>query len=402
MRFSRTKSIRIEAAEWVATLREGGGTAEERRRFVDWLQESPRHVAEYLEIASLWHDAGEAAASIDTRVATDDADGAVVIALRPIEPELGEGHTDDAHDPAVAGPAEPPAQRTDSGHERRSSRAGRRRSRAAVGVGALAAVIAAGWWLAHDREAPVEYRTGVGEQRSLPLTDGSLISLNTQSRMRVDLRASARRVELIAGEALFDVAPDSSRPFIVTAGGTEIQAIGTSFNVYRQSDDTVAVTVLEGRVALRSVAPESSLTARAAPRRNAEPRAAEESGRPDVASPGSSPTGARPAVVELGSGERAYVGPAAVDVVATPANVEQAIAWMERRLIFENDALEDVIAEFNRYNVDKLDVLDRELAELRLSAVFQAHDPESLLEFLQRSQNVRVVRLSNDRRVLLP
>ena len=94
--------------------------------------------------------------------------------------------------------------------------------------------------------------TAVGEQRSITLADGSLIKLNTRTTIRHRFDESTRRVELIEGEALFDVARDEQRPFIVTAGATEVRVLGTSFNVYKQSDLEATVSVLEGRVTVRA------------------------------------------------------------------------------------------------------------------------------------------------------
>jgi transmembrane sensor len=347
MKLNPSKASRAEAAEWLVTFREGPGSEEDRRRFVDWLQESPLHVAEYLELACIWQDVGAAADSLELPpVFADDSTVVPLIRERDLE--------------------ERP--------QRTGTRVGGRARLGVWWVGlAVASVLVAVGLLRWALPAigPLEYQTAIGEQRSLPLEDGSIVSLNTGSKVRVDLRAAVRRVELLAGEALFDVAPDPDRPFIVTVRDTEIRAVGTSFNVYRQADK-VAVTVLEGRVALTSRGPPASA--------------------PAARSPGASAEGPRAArSIELGSGQQAYVDRASAAITAEPVDTERVIAWTERRLIFDNARLADVVAEFNRYNTGKLEVRDPELAGLRLSGVFQAHDPASLIEFLQISRSIRVL-----------
>src|SRR5690606_21686104 len=95
------------------------------------------------------------------------------------------------------------------------------------------------------------YSTGVGEQRIVKLTDGSIVTLNTRSRAFVRFADDVREVELIEGEALFQVEHDAHRPFRVAAGSVLVEAIGTQFNVLRQTATTVSV--VEGAVKVASV-----------------------------------------------------------------------------------------------------------------------------------------------------
>jgi hypothetical protein len=105
------------------------------------------------------------------------------------------------------------------------------------------------------------YATGIGEQRTVTLSDGSTVELNSQSRLRVAFHPHERDVELLEGQALFHVAHDRTRPFLVQSEGAKVRAVGTQFDVYRKSDGTV-ITVVEGRVA---VMPESSWVNSVAP-----------------------------------------------------------------------------------------------------------------------------------------
>src|SRR5690606_20728867 len=122
------------------------------------------------------------------------------------------------------------------------------------GVPAVAAALAASlvialggvWWLTEVRGA---YATRPGEQKVATLKDGSRIALNTDTRLDVRFDAGRRRIRLDRGEAMFEVAHDADRPFVVVAGDTRVQALGTVFIVRRTGDDVV-VTLVKGRVAV--------------------------------------------------------------------------------------------------------------------------------------------------------
>ena len=343
----RIKQSTVEASEWFAVQREGELGRADRGRFIDWLRESPAHVEEYLELARLWDEMGETDALQQVDVEAElakaqdtvrDLDGA----------RIDGGRIDD-------NPAGLP--------KARASEA----PRAALSIAAgLLIAVAAAWWAGLFEAAPGEtMSTAVGEQRSVTLEDGSLISLNTQTSIRVSVAGDVRRVDLLEGEVLFDIARDEQRPFVVVAGKTEVRVLGTSFNVYRQDRQTAIVTVLEGRVAVSG-----SQTAAEAN--------------------GSAVSGSSTANVELTQGQQARVGLSGAVTEPEAVNVDKAVAWTDRRLIFENTTLAAVLAEFNRYNTQELRVADPELAALQLNGVFESHDPDSLLLYLERSYGVRV------------
>src|SRR4029077_9414852 len=96
------------------------------------------------------------------------------------------------------------------------------------------------WWQAH--RYPL-YSTDIGERRSITLADGSTVDLNARSQLRVEFSKSERRVELLDGQALFQVAKDKQRPFIVHSGDATVRAVGTQFDVYRKDSGTT-ITVL--------------------------------------------------------------------------------------------------------------------------------------------------------------
>jgi transmembrane sensor len=174
------------------------------------------------------------------------------------------------------------------------------------------------------------YATGVGEQQVVVLGDGSRMSLNTSSRVRVELASSSRLVTVEdGGEVLFEVAKDPRRPFVVRAGGSEIVAVGTSFSVRvaetsQAGRDALAVTLLEGKVTVRPVA---------------------EGGGNGVAP-------APP--VAMQPGERLRLtwpdGASTVVLARDRPRTEQVLAWRRSEAVFDDVSLGDAVAEMNRYS----------------------------------------------------
>lgn len=208
----------------------------------------------------------------------------------------------------------------------------------------VALAIAAGWWASIELRQARTYATEPGELRTMRLPDGSAIDLGAGSR--VELRFSdARREVFLEGEALFDVHKDATRPFLVHSGDVVIQAIGTQFRVHRRPSGTV-VSVIEGVV---QVSPQPGLRPADRPR--------------------------------LRAGEEAVVRNQG-QVERRPRK-ETASAGMRRsRLIFEDERLEDIAAEFNRWNPRQLHIEGEKLAARVYSGAFEADDPESLIAFL--------------------
>jgi transmembrane sensor len=221
-----------------------------------------------------------------------------------------------------------------------------------VGLGATAL------WLSSQRGV---YTTGTGEQRIVNLADGSTLELNAESVVRVRLTDRERDVDLEKGQALFNVAKDSRRPFIVKSDGTTVRAVGTQFDVDRETSATV-VTVLEGRVA---VAQES-----------------------EAAAVGTLfPTDASPLFVS--AGEQVILTAQAASRPAH-ADLAAATAWRKGKLIFSSTPLTAVIAEYNRYHEKRLVLADAALADFRISGVFSAADSTSLIAFLRAQSNIAV------------
>lgn len=217
------------------------------------------------------------------------------------------------------------------------------RRRLLIGGGLFAATAAGA---AAMLARPKSLRTAHGEFRKVPLPDRSLANLNTDSHVEVEVTPTARQIRLIKGEAWFDVAKDPEKPFIVAIDNIRVQALGTAFSVRRFASG-VEVIVTEGTVETWSEA--------------------------DMA-------GKR----RLTAGEAAFVEAAthAISVAANP-NIENRLAWRDGNIVLQNDTLADAVAEFNRYNTQKIVVSDPSLLEKRFVGVYSVENPGQFANAVQ-------------------
>jgi len=230
------------------------------------------------------------------------------------------------------------------------ARRGRRHWAVALSVGVIAvAAVAFQYW--QGRGA---YSTGVGEQQMVLLDDGTRMSLNTATRVRVRLGSSQRRVSVEAGEALFEVAKDARRPFVVQAAGSEVVALGTVFSVRLAPEGSaghaLAVTLIEGHVTVSPVEGGGAASARPESRLLLQP-------------------GERARLQETADGK----------LVAQPAvdrpHIDQVVAWTRGEAVFDGASLADAVAEMNRYSRAPI-VLGSGLAaaRLKISGQFRTGD----------------------------
>ncbi len=295
-----------EAAAWFARLNTRTISHRTLAAFRAWRQ-TPENAAAYAKIESLW---GRAAALADD----GDIAAAVEHAARP----------------------------------RRSWRAGLaalrdwifQRPVLASGL-ALGVAVLAGFGALHlegDR-----YQTTVGEQRLVRLADGSRLRLDTDSEVRVRLSGQKRAIELIKGQALFEVAPDPGRPFVVAADGATVRALGTRFDVRRLADG-VKVTLIEGKIEVRSAKTEG------------------------------------PQVWSLQPGQQIVTGKAAKPPSAV--DLEAATSWASGRLVFRDQPLSAAIAEVNRYSPQKIALESDRFASMTVNGVFDSGDTEAFVSAL--------------------
>lgn len=387
--------ISEEAAEWFIEFRSGDIDASGRRAFDAWVRSSPEHLRAYVEIAAIWNEGSALDAGrmldIDTLTARFHAeDNVVPLDLRGSD---ALGSPAPANASADAGAASAEARPAMEAPGARQSR----RLAVAASVAFLTLATATLLWFQFYR-APT-YAADVGEQRSIRLPDGSTVELNSRSRLRVRFTEAERTVELLEGQALFNVAKNPARPFIVRSDETRVRAVGTQFDVYKKRSGTI-VTVVEGRVAVLTHesdsragqgpddsaavdSPHSSLPASSA---------SSQEGTTDRTDTNRSVgkfagEGVRGAVF-LNAGEQVTVTAQAAPQ-PTRVNVAAATAWTQRQLVLESVPLTEVAEEFNRYSTRKLVVEDSAANALRLSGVFVT-DPDFLIRYLRERSDITV------------
>lgn len=352
--------ITDEAAVWF--VRAQDLSAGERKALASWLAGSAEHVREYLSLAAVTQD-------IRSLSSTPSVDELI---------ELAREASDDANVVALLGPEFSSLDVEVTQTEPASTSAPIKVHRAALWATAATVFLAVAVSIFYfTTPGPVIYSTGVGEQMSFPLEDGSVVTLNAQSSLELAYTETERYVRLIQGEALFAVAKDADRPFQVHTGRTVVRAVGTQFNVRFRGEDTT-VTVVEGIVEVRSGSDGADRSGRAADVAGSDHLAG--TGPPAVNKPS-----ARPQLVRLTVGQQATVPSRSGQVAVTEIKVDKAMSWRERRLSFDAWPLSKVVDEFNLYNDQRILIQDAVLAEKSISGVFSADDRASFALFLDEA-----------------
>lgn len=353
-----------QAAEWYVANRDGVLAPPQRQDFMRWLRASPVHVAEYLAIAGVERDVGDAArrdatplpqllreAGVPDRVVSLDGGGAAstLSALSPREHRAG------------------------ARHGVRTSRAPGRpfmRWSAVFAVLVSAGVVIFGGfqWFA-SRPQVQDYATRHGEQRSLQLPDNTVVWLDSDSAVAVRFDRHQRSVEVTRGQAYFQVAKDARRPFGVRVNGLWVRDIGTAFDVYRQGDGAT-ITVAEGQVQVWHAPPAASTGWFGLDRHPFTPQ-----GRP---------------IVSLTAGRQARIAASGRVEAQGAVDVRQVTAWTQGNIVFENQPIAAVAAQFNRYNNLQIRVGDPRIGALPVSGTFDAHDVATFVTFLDSLPGVKV------------
>jgi len=219
-----------------------------------------------------------------------------------------------------------------------------------------------------------QYETAIGERSTITLPDGSLVTLNTNSRIEVDFTGATRAVRLVRGQGYFEVEKDIGRPFIVTAGDKRIVALGTAFDVRFDNKDLVEVTLVHGLVDVDDVANETANGADLGP---------------DAAK------------IRLEPGERLVAKANASPAVEKTDTVEET-SWTTGKLIFRDRPLNAVVEEMNRYSVQKLVLADDErLADMRVNGAFNAGRATSFVSALEAMHPLTATRTGRNELTLV-
>lgn len=311
-----TKRIAAEAANWIARLHGPDRTPEMEREFREWIARSEAHGYAFERCTDIWTD---------------------VKALSPDQIRAGIARRD---------------------MEASIARARWWQRYRWLLAATLFLLIAAGGYAVNRWRAVDVYRTEIGGQQQVLLSDGTRMSLNTETKVRVELDAARRLVTLDEGEAMFEVAKDPARPFVVRAGDSEVIAVGTVFSVRAPNsghrEAAVAVVLVEGEV---SVLPSVEASTK----------------------------GTLPAQrLSMHAGERMRLlratgdGRTSAPQVDRPP-VESLLAWRHGKAIFDDMTLREAVDEMNRYTRTPI-VLAEDVSELRIAGSYDTGNAQSFVQ----------------------
>jgi transmembrane sensor len=325
---TNSEQIEADAAAWFAKRESGRWDGADQARLDEWIDSSTAHRIAFIRLTTAWERSGR---------------------LRALGAGVSQGLIPNRDSWGFA-----PIQ---GGRIMRSSRLPRRvLAIAAVLVVASAAVMIWNFSTNHAHS----YSTRIGAVATVPLADGSKVTLNTGSQIHVALDSTARRIELDRGEAFFEVSKDSVRPFVVEIADKRVVAVGTKFSI-RRDDDEIRVFVTEGRVRIE--------------RRG---------------------TSEKAGVAQLAAGFEARTAQTAILIdQPTPAQAEQLLSWRSGYIVFRDTSLADAVADFNRYNVKKMVIQDPAIAAIRIGGNFRSNDADAFLWLLQSGFPIDVERRSD-------
>jgi transmembrane sensor len=367
------RQILEEASGWFVDFRLGKLDKGGRREFMGWLKRSPEHIRAYMEIsgayARLPNGSTAQAADIERLIERASSRSNVV----PLD---------------SAAEADIVASVQSSGYQRYAARPPA--ALLGVSIALVCICIVVGAWFVLTR-APT-YATEIAEHRSITLEDGSRVDLNARTRLRIVFTSNQRRIDLLEGQALFHVAKDARRPFIVSSAGTEVRAVGTRFDVHLRQSGTI-VTVLEGRVAVLDrqartpAGPKAMSDIMASGAKTDAPR--ETTG---------AATAEFPIALILSAGEQAIITPTRIER-PQHANTAAVTSWTEGEFEFDETPLADVVEEFNRYNRVPILIDSQALKDFRISGVYSTEDPLSLIRFLRNQPDLIVTETEHEIRI---
>lgn len=338
------------AAAWLAR-RDGGTWGEaEQAAFAEWLQASTAHRVAFLRLEAAWRQT--------------DRLKALGAGTEPgVVPEPGEWLPPPVLDAAGMTSRRADEPRDGQSRGRETTDADYRRFWQRLGALAAAVLVAtalgAGWFY---WPPGTSYYTEVGGLASVPMPDGSHVTLNTDSEIRVAVTEEERRVNLRHGEAFFEVADDPQRPFVVYAGDRRVTAIGTKFAVRHESGD-IRIVVTEGRVRVERVKGEAPAT-------------------------------------QLSAGAIALASTGGTLVQERPfEEAEECLSWRRGFLVFRETRLDDAVAEFNRYNTRKVVIDDPAVAAIRIDGSFRSTNVDAFVRLIEQGLPIRAEH--QDRQIVL-
>lgn len=213
------------------------------------------------------------------------------------------------------------------------------------------------------------YDSGVGQYQQITLQDGSVIELNTDTAVAILIDENSRDIELLRGEAFFTVASDKTKPFIVSVGNAKVKALGTAFNIYRQTEQQSVVSVVEGVVRVSEI----SGTSISAPQSKV-----------------------------LLANDRVLVGESTGLSEPEASSLEQVTAWRNGQVLFDKASVAEAIVILNRYLERKIVVAGRVSSTHRISGVFSIREQSETLNAVAQAFDLALVSEGNNWRLSQP
>lgn len=338
-----SREIEHTAAAWLARRDAGDWSERDRQQLDAWLDASVAHRVAFIRLDAAWRQS-------DRLKALGAGVPAGVVPARGSWTPSPFGNADE--------PAEEPRHlyqaHTDANPPRRVPRRHRGQRRSLLRHLATAAVLAlvvslALGWRHYTAVEQASYRTAIGDLQEVPLADGSIATLSSDSRILVTLSHGERHVDLQQGEAFFAVAKDPARPFVVSTGERRVTAVGTRFSVRRDAAD-LRVVVTQGLVRLES---------------------------------NNLPGGHRQPTTLLPAGSVALASD--TGVVVHSGSVQQAeeyLSWRSGFVSFHDTPLAAAAAEFNRYNARKIVIGDASVGAMRVGGNFRWSNTDAFVRLL--------------------
>ncbi len=325
----QSRRIKQQAGEWLVHLSSNQATSNDRVRFAEWLAADPQHEIAYNRIEQVSEHISSA-----NELASVDPDAAIAAIRRTRKRRVSSWR------PMGWNP---------------------------LGAAAMAAAIIVGVFIIVkplDFEHPLEeYSTQVAQVREISLDDGSSVTLGARSRLEVRFSDTERHINLIEGEAFFEVNKDSQRPFLVKAGVTQVQVVGTQFDVHRGQTQT-DISVLQGMIKVINSGANNKQSS-----------------------------------VVLTAGKTVSASKDGLLSAISDINLDELGAWRTGRLIFEDATLLEVIADANRYYKGQIIIANDEIADLRVTAAFNTAQIKEMIFNLTLGLPIDV--LEKDGRIIL-
>jgi transmembrane sensor len=334
---SALNALEAEALRWHVHLHGGEAVEADWLAFTDWLEANPAHNDAYDTIALAWDEAGtlgeafEDASEQNIESANENTNTVIAFPFHRLRNAVK------ARPLAFGG------------------------GFGAAIAATLLVLMAPVFMSQNGMPGGLDYATGIGEQRTVTLDDGSTVILNTNSSITVRMNKKGRNIELNKGEALFTVTHEKNRPFIVAANGLNIHDIGTRFDVRLDVDRTL-VSVTQGIVELQSATPY--------PQQNKQP-------------------------LRLTKGQQAIRN---IDNTISVRQVDpmQTTSWQQGFLVFENTELTTVVAELNRYFARPIRLVGEHVQNVRFSGILQISDQDRAVRDIAALESLSVVSTDTD------